>query len=134
MSANLHPATTERNFGLLVAILAAAAALYSWWHGHGTIARPALLLTGLLLVTALAAPARLRGLCRAWLKFGELLHRMVSPVALGAIYFLVLTPVAVVRRLVGLDALHRRFEPGRPSYWVERTGADPAPESFRDPF
>ena len=71
---------------------------------------------------------------RAWMKFGMLLHHVVSPVVLGLIYFGVFTPVALVMRAFGRDAMCRRFEPARPSYWVRREPPGPADGSFRDMF
>ena len=71
---------------------------------------------------------------RAWMKFGELLHHVVSPVVLGLIYFGVFTPVAIVMRALGRDAMCRRFEPARPSYWVRRDPPGPPDNSFRNMF
>ena len=71
---------------------------------------------------------------RAWMKLGALLHHVVSPLALGLIYFAVFTPVGVVMRLAGRDALSRRFEPARPTYWVRREPPGPKDDSFRDMF
>jgi len=71
---------------------------------------------------------------RAWMKFGMLLHHVVSPVVLGLIYFGVFTPVALVMRAFGRDAMCRRFEPAQPSYWVRRDPPGPADNSFRDMF
>jgi hypothetical protein len=71
---------------------------------------------------------------RVWMKFGELLHRVVSPVVLGLIYFAVFTPVGLVMRLAGRDAMHRRSDPGLQSYWVRRDPPGPPENSFRDMF
>ena len=71
---------------------------------------------------------------RAWMKFGELLHHVVSPLILGLIYFGVFTPVALVMRAFGRDAMCRRFEPAQPSYWVRRDPPGPPDNSFRDMF
>ena len=70
----------------------------------------------------------------AWMKFGELLNRIVSPVVMGVIFFLVFTPVALVMRLAGRDALARRYEPERPSYWKRRDPPGPAEDSFKNLF
>jgi hypothetical protein len=45
---------------------------------------------------------------------------VMSFVLLGAFYFLLLTPLALLFRLIGRDPLHRRFDPGASSYWVLR--------------
>jgi hypothetical protein len=76
----------------------------------------------------------LEPLNRAWMRFGALLNRIVSPVVLGLIFFAVFTPVALVMRLAGRDAMSRRFEPGRRSYWVPREPPGPREDSFRDMF
>ena len=76
----------------------------------------------------------LEPLNRAWMRFGALLNRIVSPLVLGLIFFVVFTPVGMVMRLAGRDAMSRRFEPGRRSYWVPREPPGPREDSFRDMF
>lgn len=71
---------------------------------------------------------------RAWMRLGALLHHVVSPLILGAIYFAVFTPVAIVMRLAGRDALARRWDAAAPSYWVPRAPPGPRDDSFRDMF
>jgi len=61
--------------------------------------------------------------------FGGVLNRVVSPVILGLIYFAVFTPVALFFAVSGRDALNRKFEPSKPSYWLDRT--PPGPEAER---
>ena len=94
-------------------------------------------LLALAAATALVTMIRAHWLApfkRAWMKFGELLHHVVSPVVLGVIYFGVFTPTALVMRAFGRDAMCRRFEPARPSYWVRRDPAGPPDDSFRNMF
>lgn len=56
---------------------------------------------------------------------------VVSHVILAAVYYLVLTPIGLVMRLVGYDPLQRRLDRGAASYWVERDGAPDARRYFR---
>jgi hypothetical protein len=94
-------------------------------------------LLALAALTALVTMIRAHWLApfnRAWMKLAELLHRVVSPVVLGVIYFGVFTPVGLVMRAFGRDAMCRRFEPTRPSYWVPRDPPGPPDNSFRDMF
>ena len=65
----------------------------------------------------------------AWMWFGGVLNRIVSPIVLGVIFFVVFTPVALVFNLRGRDILSRKFEPSRPSYWLHRT--PPGPDAER---
>ena len=71
---------------------------------------------------------------RLWMKFGELLHHVVSPLVMGVIFFAVFTPVGMAMRAFGRDAMKRRYEPQRASYWEPRTPPGPADDSFRDMF
>ena len=80
------------------------------------------------------APRILAPLNRIWFRFGELLHRIVSPIALGVIFFGVITPYAFVMRLFGRDALLLRKRSARPSYWVRREPPGPPPDSFNNQF
>ena len=65
----------------------------------------------------------------AWMWFGGVLHRIVSPIVLGIIFFGVFTPVALIFKLRGRDALNRRFESLQSSYWLHRT--PPGPDAER---
>ncbi len=56
---------------------------------------------------------------------------VVSIALLGILFFGVLTPVGLVFRLIGRDALHRRFDPAAKSYWMERSGDVPLERYFR---
>ena len=75
------------------------------------------------------APAK-----HAWMKFGGLLNRIVSPIVMAVIFFVVFTPVALVMRAFGRDALARRYEPAAPTYWKRREPPGPAEDSFRNLF
>ena len=71
---------------------------------------------------------------RAWMKFGMALHHVISPVVMGLIFFAVFTPMGVVMRLFGWDAMKRAWDPALKSYWVRRDPPGPAEDSFRDLF
>ncbi len=86
------------------------------------------------LILALALPAALAPLNRLWFQLGLLLHKVVSPIVLGVIFYLVITPFALVMRAFGADPMRRKFDRGTDSYWIERQPPGPQPESFRDQF
>ncbi len=71
---------------------------------------------------------------RLWTRFGMLLHRIVNPVVLGVLFFLVITPVGLLRRLVSRDPLTLRLDKTRASYWVVRETAGPPPGSMKQQF
>jgi hypothetical protein len=123
---------SSRSFGLLLAaVFLVVAALSYWSHGHayaywGTSA-------AILLAIALAMPRVLAPLKRLWLKLGKLLHLVVSPLILSAIYVLVFIPVGAIIRLFGKDLLSLKRDRVATSYWIGRAGG-PAPESLKDQF
>jgi hypothetical protein len=71
---------------------------------------------------------------RVWMKFGLLLHRIVSPVVLGIIFISAVLPTRLLLRLAGKDPLRLEFDPGARSYWIVRTPPGPKPESMRHQF
>ena len=79
----------------------------------------------LFLVAAIARPSILGPLNRAWAKFGLLLGQVFNPLLLGVIFFLVVTPMAVIRRLLGKDSLHLKSKSNLESYWIDRSPAGP---------
>ena len=58
---------------------------------------------------------------KLWFKFGLLLGKVVSPLIMGIIFFLVVTPTALIMRIIGKDLLNLKFN-NKKSYWIEKTG------------
>ena len=88
----------------------------------------------LFLVIAIARPSILGPFNRAWAKFGLLLGQVINPILLGVIFFLVVTPIAVVLRLWGQDSLHLKSKPDLESYWINRSSAGPKLGSMTKQF
>lgn len=124
MSQQILKLPTDRSFGLTFAVVSGLVAAWLWWKSsaHYPIA---LAVGGGFLLLALLVPVLLRPLNIVWMRFGALLNRIVSPVVLGVIYFVVLTPVATLFKLTGRDVLNRKFEADAASYWVERSPPGP---------
>ena len=55
-----------------------------------------------------------------WIKFGELLGKMIAPVVMVIIYFLILTPISLIVRLFGKDLLGLKFSKQLKTYWIKR--------------
>ena len=101
----------------------------------GALSHPWMMAVGAAFaVVTLTRAHWLAPLKHAWMRFGELLNRIVSPVVMAVIFFVVFTPVAFVMRLTGRDALARRYEPAAPSYWKRRDPPGPAEDSFKNLF
>ena len=125
---------SDRSFGLVFATVFALIGLYPlvhflaprWWS---------LAIAALFGLLALAAPQTLRPLNRAWLAFGRLLHRIVSPLVMGAVFFLAVTPTAVIMRLRGRQLLSLKWRKDLSSYWIEREAdARPLSDSMKKQF
>ena len=73
-------------------------------------------------------------LIRLWTRFGLLIGMMVSPIVLGLLFILVVTPVGLMMRLTGKDPLRLRRESGVGSYWIVRHPPGPPGDSMGDQF
>ncbi len=120
MTAARPSAGELRWFGLtLLAVFGVVGALLAWRLESLAAAR-ALWLTGALLAAVYYAVRPLRvPLFRAWMAAVTPIGWAVSHALLALIYYLVLTPIGLVRRALGRDALDRRFDRSAPSYWTE---------------
>lgn len=124
---------TDRSFGLVFAAVFAVVALAPLASG-GAVRAWAGMAALAFAVAALGRPGWLRPLNRVWFQVGLALHRVVTPVVMGLLFFLTLTPLSLLMRATGKDPLSLRRDPGRTSYWVLRQPPGPAPESMRRQF
>jgi hypothetical protein len=131
MASNFHesyaadavPMPSNRSTGL---VLAVALALFGlWWRKTGIVLYPAVFMAVALAIMSLACPHILAPLTAAWFRFGLLLHRIVSPVVLFAIFALAIVPFGLLMQL-RRDPLRRRAaaDPNLDSYWL-KTDVEP---------
>jgi hypothetical protein len=125
--------SSNRSFGLVFAGVFALIGLLPLIVG-GAARVWAIVLAVAFLVAAFAFQGVLAPLNRLWMRFGLLLHRIVSPIVLGIMFFGVITPMGVLMRALGKDLLRLRLDKAAGSYWIERTPPGPAPETFKDQF
>jgi len=129
-----HPATAAEVRRLGLVFLAAALILFalSAWKartGHWPWQVGAAAVFAAAGLCCLAFGERARGIHRAWTALGEALGRIVSPLVLGVLYFLVVTPFGLLSRLRRRDPLGLKPDPKVPTYWrapvskrTDRTG------------
>jgi len=93
-------------------------------------------LAAVLAALALLAPALLRYPHRYWLRLGDLLHRIVSPIMLAIVYFLVMTPISLLMRATGRSFLpkERNGGQGKDTHWISRDPPGPAPDSLKNQY
>lgn len=124
---------SDRSFGLVFAAAFLAVALFPLVHGRE--ARWwAVGLSLAFLAVGLMRPALLAPLNRLWFRFGVLLGRVTNPLVMGVVFFLVITPMAVIMRLRRKDPLRLHIDRAARSYWIERVPPGPAPASMTNQF
>ena len=58
---------------------------------------------------------------KAWIKFGEFLGKIIAPIVMAVVYFVVLTPISILVRICGKDLLKIKFSEKNNSYWIKRS-------------
>ena len=111
---------SERNFGIVFFIVFLLIALYPLTYG-GEIRIWSVLISLIFLILGLLNSKLLSPLNKLWFKFGIFLGKIVSPLIMGIIFFLVVTPIGFIMRLLGKDVLNLKFNKNR-SYWIEKNG------------
>jgi hypothetical protein len=127
--------SSERSFGLVMAAVFGIMTFTPLLRDHpGEIRWWTLGLCGVFLVLAIFWQAPLKPLNMAWTKLGLVLYHVVNPVVLGLLFFLTITPLALLMRMLGKDPLRLRCNPKASSYWIVREPPGPPPESMKNQF
>jgi hypothetical protein len=122
-----------REFGLVTGgIVAALFGLFFPWVLERSWPLWPWILFAVLGGLALLAPLALKPVYRLWMRFGLLASRVTTPLILGVVFFLVISPVGFVRRRQGRDALRRWFDERAVSYRIASVRS-PA-KNFERPF
>lgn len=125
--------SSNRAFGLVFATVFLIIGCWPVLHGES----PRWWSIGAAAVFALVAllkPKLLAGLNHLWLMLGILLGKVVSPIALGILFYGVLAPIGLIWRLTGKDPLRLKGQPGTASYWIPRNPPGPPPDSMSNQF
>ena len=112
--------SSNRNFGIVFFVVFLLIALYPLTYG-GEIRIWSLIISTIFLILGLLNSKILTPLNKIWFKFGILLGKIVSPLIMGIIFFLVVTPIGFIMRLLGKDVLNLKYNKNK-SYWIEKNG------------
>jgi hypothetical protein len=124
---------TNKKFGWFFSALFAIIALQSYSQQLKLLALAACITSFSFAAVTTLFPKALTPLNRVWYGIGMILGKVISPVILGIMFFVLITPVALISRLFGRDELKikRSFVQ---SYWVDRLPAGPQSDSFKNQF
>jgi hypothetical protein len=116
-----HP--SDRNFGF---VFTAVFLFFGLWPlRHARPIRPwCLALSAALLLVTLFRPSLLHLPNRAWTGLGLSLGKVVNPIVIGLLFYLVFTPIALALRWMGKDLLHLRRNPAAKTYWLTRDATE----------
>jgi len=125
--------SSDRSFGLVFA--AVFLVIAGWPLFYGEAPRWwSLGIAGGFAAIAIWKPAILGRLNRLWMRLGLLLGKVVSPIALGILFYCVVAPIGLIVRLAGKDPLRLKLDSGATSYWIPRKPPGPPPDSMTNQF
>ena len=111
--------SSNRSFGLLFFIVFIVVGL--WPVIKGEAANIYLILISLFfLILGLINSKILSPFNKAWIKFGEILGLIIAPIIMALVYFIILTPISLIVRMLGKDLLGLKFLKKQDTYWTRR--------------
>jgi hypothetical protein len=114
--------SSNRSFGLVFFIVFLIIALYPLTNQEDTRIW-SLLVSFIFLTLGLLNSRLLLPLNKLWFKFGIFLGNLISPIVMGIIFFLVVTPTALIMRLLGKDVLNLKKN-NKNSYWIDKNNSN----------
>ena len=110
--------SSNRSFGILFSIVFAIIAFWPIINGN-PLRLWSIPISIIFLVLGLLNSKLLNPLNIIWVKFGELLGRIIAPIVMAIIYFIIVTPIGLFMRLIGKDLLNLKFSKSN-TYWIKR--------------
>ena len=108
----------NKSFGTLFFIVFLLIAVWPVLES-GSIRIWSLIISIIFLVLGIINSRILTPLKKGWIRFGELLGKVIAPIVMGFIYFIIITPIGILIRLLGKDLLNIKFNKDK-SYWIKR--------------
>ena len=111
---------SNRSFGIVFFVVFLLIALYPLLK-DSDLRIWSLLISFIFLALGLSNSNLLTPLNKLWFKFGLFLGKIISPLIMGFIFFVVVTPIGIIMRLLRKDLLNLKYNKKK-SYWIEKTG------------
>ena len=112
---------SNRSFGIIFFIVFVLIATYPLLN-QGEVRIWSLIISFLFLFLGLLNSKILTPLNKLWFRFGLFLGKIISPIIMGVIFFLVVTPIGLLMRFFGKDVLNLKLNKKKSSYWIEKDG------------
>ena len=112
--------SSNRSFGIVFFIVFLLIALFPLTYS-GELSFWSAIISFIFLVLGLLNSKILTPLNKLWFRFGVFLGKIISPIIMGIIFFLVVTPIGLIMRLLGKDVLNLKYNRSQ-SYWIEKNG------------
>ena len=111
--------SSNRSFGLVFFFVFLIIGLWPLLD-EGQIRIWSIIIGIIFLILALINSKILAPLNRLWFKFGLLLGSIISPIVMGIVFFLVVTPIGFIMKITGKDLLKNKYDKNSKSYWINR--------------
>ena len=112
--------SSNRSFGIVFFIVFLLIALYPLLKDND-LRIWSLVISFIFLILGLINSKILTPLNRLWFKFGLLLGKFISPLIMGIIFFVVVTPIGIIMRLLKKDLLNLKYNK-KETYWINKSG------------
>ena len=111
---------SNRSFGFVFATVFFLIAIYPLINS-GEIKYWSIIISIIFLILGLINSRLLSPLNNLWFKFGIYLGKIISPIIMGIIFFLVVTPIGLIMKILKKDLLNLRYN-SKKTYWINKTG------------
>lgn len=115
----MHNKSSNRSFGILFFIVFLAIGLWPL-TSNNEINLYLIIISIIFLILGILNSKILTPLNNLWIKFGELLGKIIAPIVMGVVYFIILTPISLLVRIFGKDLLGLKYSKNLNSYWIKR--------------
>ena len=111
--------SSNRSFGLLFFVVFLIVSLWPLTH-EGSIRIWSVIVSAVFLILGLINSRLLTPLNVLWFKLGMILGAIISPIVMGIVFFLVVTPIGLLLSIMGKDVLNKKYNKKKETYWIKR--------------
>ena len=115
----MHKRSSNRSFGLVFFFVFLVIAFWPMLNS-GAPNYYLILFSLIFLFLGLINSKFLTPLNNLWIKFGELLGMIIAPIVMGLVYFIILTPISLLIRILGKDLLNLKYSNKNDTYWIKK--------------